>query len=87
MPSSRSGTLVAMQVTTVQINAGDFGVNITNRADSPSFVIWARIDGADPVIGGDDSFIVQGTRSFYSTGTTTVKLISAYPVAYTVDTD
>jgi len=84
--SALHGTLVAEQITTVNIQAGDLGIFVTNRADSPFFELWVRVDGNDPGIEADGSFLVQGIRNFTATGATVVKMISLYPVQYSVET-
>lgn len=84
--SARHGTLTADEVTTVVIDALDLGINITNRGDSPAFEMWVRLDGVDPAPNAADSFLVTGTRQFSATGSTTVKMISKYPIMYSVET-
>lgn len=84
--SALHGTLVPDEVTSVVIDALDLGVFITNRADSPNFEMWVRLDGVDPVKNGAGTFLVHGTRHFSATSVTTVKLLSAYPIGYSVET-
>lgn len=84
--SAFHGTLVVNTITTVTIAAGDLGVFVTNRADSPAFEMWVKVDGNAPGVGADGSFLVQGCRQFSATGSTVVKMISAYPIQYSVET-
>lgn len=84
--SAFHGTLVENVVTTVTIDTGDLGVFVTNRGDSPAFEMWVKVDGGTPAVGANGSFLVTGTRQFSATGTTVVKMVSAYPVSYSVET-
>lgn len=84
--SAFHGTLAENVITTVSIDAGDLGVFVTNRSDSPAFEMWVRVDGQDPGVGVNGSFLVNGTRQFSATGTTIVKMISSYPIPYSVET-
>lgn len=87
--SARHGVLTADVVTEVVITARSRGIFITNRSGNPKFEMWAKLDGTDPAIEGDDSILITsdfGNRTFAASGSTSVRLLSAYPVPYSVET-
>jgi hypothetical protein len=85
MADTQHGTLTADEVTTVTLIASTNGLEVINR--DLSGAIWVRIDGEDPQIAGEDSYVVLGARQFpiKRKGTITVKLISDADRAYSVE--
>lgn len=87
--TARHGVLVPDVVTEVVITARSRGIFITNRAGGAKYEMWAKLDGTDPAIEGDDSILVTsdlGNRTFAASGSTSVRLISSFPVPYSVET-
>jgi hypothetical protein len=80
MAKSTHGTLSANTVASVSITPGSEGIVVVNRTLSGE--IWVRIDGVDPQIAGDGSYVVIGAREFPMSltdvrkGTVNVRLIS-----------
>ncbi len=89
MSSAVHGVLTANQVSSVEIEPGRFGVVVTNR--SLSGEIYVRIDGPDPQIGADGSYVVLGARDIPLTrqqqrqNTVTVKLRASDAIAFSVE--
>lgn len=90
MAKAKSGTLdpgIVTEVTvTVDPFGGNRGVGITNRTGTGE--IWVRIDGEDPIVEGDDCYIVIAVRELETpTGASsiTVKLLSNDAISYTVE--
>lgn len=90
----QSGTVVANTVTTVTFATWHQGIEIVNRG---SVDMWARVDGVDPTIAGDDCIFVapQGfvevsnpnVAPNTATGTTSnvvIKMIAGSNCNYTV---
>ncbi len=87
-----SGTTTANTVKTVTFPLRYDGIQVINRSNGD---IWARFDGVDPTIAGDDCFYIA-PQSFLdalnpkapqdSTGSinTEIRMISAAAAAYTV---
>lgn len=89
-----SGTTVGGVVTTITFNTWYAEIEIANRSSGD---MWARIDGVDPTIAGDDCFFIPAL-SFLSVinhkvfpepalGTTSncvIKIITAASANYTV---
>ena len=87
--TARHGALEANVVTELVLTARSRGFFITNRSGSSRYEMWVKLDGTDPVINGDDSVLVtsaMGNRSFAASGSTTIRLLSADPVTYSVET-
>lgn len=95
---SKSGTLTANTVATVQLTTVVGGFNVVNRAyieGTSTAPIWVRFgagSGAgvpatvtDPTVGGDECFPVYGARNFVIDTAITVKLICSAANAYTVE--
>ncbi len=80
MASTTHGILSANQVASVSITPGEEGIVVVNRTLSGE--IWVRIDGTDPQIGADGSYVVIGAREFplgraaVRKGTVNVRLLS-----------
>lgn len=78
------GTLTANAVTSVTLDPCNSQVTIINRTRSGE--IYFTVDGTDPTIGGNNSFVCLGTRPAavdYMTAPT-VKLISNTALLYSV---
>lgn len=100
MPRCKSGTLTANTAAAVTINdAYPGGISISKLPDGdgnyPPEVIWYRLDGVDPTVGGDDCFpcvdtvhinhpadTEQGARRDESVE---VRMIAAAAVSYAVE--
>jgi len=89
-----SGTTVAATVTTVTFASWYHNVEVINRSSGD---MWARIDGIDPTIGGDECFFVAPLGfidvinpklppepALGTTSNTVVKIISAANATYTI---
>jgi|SRR5690242_5835741 len=89
-----SGTTVGNAVTTVTFTNWYHNIEIVNRSAND---MWARVDGVDPTIAGDECFFVapQGyitvlnpqrapEPALGTTPNTVVKLITATNSTYTV---
>jgi len=91
MARSVSGTLTQDQVETVTVTGvADAGIEIVNL--SQTGVIWYRLDGLDPAVGGDGSHPVLGARRVDNpwtkgAGTVTVKLIADAALDYCVEAE
>jgi hypothetical protein len=86
--NTRSGTLTIDTVTSVALtDVWPEGVWVHNRHQTGE--IWVRLDGTDPTVGGDDCYIVQGSRFFPASEIAredvTVKLISSAALNYAVE--
>jgi len=89
-----SGTTTASTVSTITFANWYGSIEVANRSSND---IWARFDGVDPTIAGDECFY-SAPQSFIQvrnptlppepaigrTGSTTVKIISAGASAYTI---
>lgn len=62
MAKTTHGTLTANTVSSVSIVPGSEGIVVVNR--DMTGTIWVRIDGSDPQVGGDGSYVVIGAREF-----------------------
>ena len=86
-PSAKSGTLAPNVVTSVVVGSGYPGVTVLNRSQTGE--IWVRLDGTDPVVAADDTFVVLGARYFDTSlphvSPVTVKLISIAALNYSVE--
>lgn len=90
-----SGALTANTVSTVTFALWYRGIQVINRSAND---IWARFDGVDPTVAGDECFFVPA-NSYISvnnpvkppepalglTAVTTVKLISASASNFTIE--
>jgi hypothetical protein len=80
MAKTTHGTLSANSVASVSITPGYEGIVVVNRTLSGE--IWVRIDGVDPGVGADGSYVVIGAREFPMSlsdvrkGTINVRLVS-----------
>lgn len=92
MASTAHGTLTAGAVRTVDIEPGEEGFVVVNRDRQGE--LWVRLDGQDPAIGGDGSYVVLGSRQFpmgrrersrLTGGTLEVRLIADAARNYTVE--
>ena len=86
--SAEHGFLVPDTVTTVSITPGTAGLFITNRSGDTKYEMWVRLDGQDPAAAGSGSILVTGaTRAIPASAVpTSVRLISSYPIPYSVET-
>jgi hypothetical protein len=62
MPNTSHGALTAGQVKRVAVTPGADGIVVVNRSGTGA--IWVRFDGTDPQVGGDDTYVVLGSRQF-----------------------
>lgn len=91
MSHAISGTLTPDEVATVTItDCESDGIEIINRSQNGT--IWYRIDGENPVIEGEGSHPVLGSRRIdnpwaLNAHTVEIRLISDSALAYTVETD
>lgn len=87
-----SGTTTANTVKTVTFPLRYDGIEVINRSTGD---MWARFDGVDPTIAGDDCFYVapqsylvvanpKPPQNSAGTITTEIRMISAATAAYTV---
>lgn len=89
MASTAHGTLTANTVTSVSITPGSGGVVVVNRDQAGA--IWVRIDGQDPALFGNNSYVVLGARDFPMSraqrqrGDVVVKLLSDTARTYSVE--
>lgn len=85
MAKSKHGTLAAGVVTTVTVDTDYGGIEVVNRDQAGE--MFVRLDGTDPVVDADDTFVVLGSRKFENVNqpTATVKLISSTAVRYSVE--
>jgi hypothetical protein len=87
MARAKSGTLTAGVAVDVEITDHDNWVEIVNRSQTGE--IWARTDGQDATVAGDDCYVVLGARVLpvraLDTAAATVSLISTGALAYTVE--
>lgn len=85
MPRSKHGTLVAATVTTVTLDKDYDSVEVLNRG---TVDLWLRVDGVDPVVAADDTYVCVGGGFVIlpvpTAGSTDVKLISTGTPAYSV---
>jgi hypothetical protein len=83
-------TLTISTVDTVTFGAGVSAVEVYNR--DATGVIYARVDGTNPVVGADENYIIgtalvipfAGSESAATGGDDVVKLISSTACAYSV---
>lgn len=87
MAATAHGTLTANAVTSVTLDADTDGIQVVNRSQTGA--IWVRVDGSAPTVGGANSYVVLGARSFTirRRGSLTIKLISDEALDYTVEAD
>lgn len=81
------GTLEPNIVKVVTLSKGFTGLEIINRSYDGSF-LWLRTDDQDPVIGGDDTYVVIGARSFdrfNRFNEITVRMISDRAIRYSIE--
>lgn len=89
MAHTKHGTLAPNAVTSVTITPGEEGIVVVNR--NLEGTLWVRIDGQNPVIGADDSYVVFGSREFplgraaVAKGSINVRLISDAGRQYSVE--
>jgi hypothetical protein len=89
-----SGTTVGAAVTTVTFANWYHNIEIVNRSSGD---MWARVDGVDPTVGGDDCFFIAAMSSIDvingklppepaigQTSNTVVKIITAANQTYSV---
>lgn len=83
---AKTATLVAATVDHVTLAIRDHGITIFNH-DTTS-VIWARFDGTDPTVEGDDCIPIPASGAFevdsMRQGFEDIRLISAGTPKYTV---
>ena len=80
-------TLTANVVDTVNISNSQSYVRVTNRNALND--LYCRVDGTDPTVLGDNSFVVQQNQEKVfgvpDTANPQVRLISSFGVAYSVE--
>lgn len=86
MAYRKHGTLVAATVATVTLTPNAKFVEVVNRGSDD---IYFRLDGTDPTVAGDDTYVVPGggftrVRNNDRDGSVSVKLISSGTPAYSV---
>ncbi len=87
MAKTVHGTLEPGVIRTIELSKGFTGVEIINRSYDGSF-LWLRLDGEDPVIAGDDTYVVIGARSFDRLNRfnpVMIKLLSDKAVRYSIE--
>lgn len=95
MAKTKHGTLVANVVTQITLTGHGGIVRVRNRSTTAiaNSVIWVRMDGTDPVIAADDTYVVVDRRLFDVhnglgdpvTTPAVIRLLSADPCAYSVE--
>ena len=85
---SKSGTLVASTVATVQIVPWASGLWVECRTTGTD-EMWVTLDGSVPTVAGDNCFLVSGARNFpvsydANGSVVTVKMISSGTPGYSV---
>lgn len=90
MAVTKSGMVTPGQVTSVTVNTNGGKLAILNRTRligvNTYSLMWARLDGVDPVALGEDSYPVFAYRVFdVPSGVTTIKLICDNYADYTVE--
>lgn len=82
----KNGTLTANTVATVALGSNYRSVRIGNYGTSG--IMYARLDGVDPTVGGDDCIPIPAGAErvvpYAGAGAVSVKLICASANAYTV---
>lgn len=89
MALTHPGTLTADTAVSVEIDNHGGWIEIVNRSQTGE--IWARVDGQDATVAGEDCYLVLGSRRLQVPVSVTlyqpasVSLISTDPLDYTVE--